>query len=249
MPVPSPHLSRLTRVMGPRHALPAAVRFISVTNLMGNTSGNRNLNGRFLAGVHRARTVNRIIHYFRGSGVVRISNGIGPTSSVRIVGARLTLTSLSAYRHTVRHMRGGTGNNSGSTGTRLTILRGYLPRLRGTNVLHTLSLDTRRGTTVHCLDFLALGPAVCVTGIGRSNFRGGPCLSRIHRVTTGRNSIIIPIYTTIRTSVTRLSSRRHSRFVRRLKLRRPNLGHIVHTNCGLLGLRACFATKIGRIHT
>lgn len=57
------------------------------------------------------------------------------------------------------------------------------------------------------------------------------------------------MYTRVRRRVSRLSSSRGSVFLRSLKLRRSKLRGLVGTDCRLLKLVDCLATKRPRIHT
>lgn len=166
--IPSPHLRILARLSGSASAIPTQMRFISVTNLIRKTDRNRKLNGRFLTGVHRISTVIRIIHYFRSSSVVRISNSMSPIHSVRIVSLRLTLTSLTRLRQQMSQIHGLT-HTSGRTRTRLTVLRGVLPILGRNGATHRIPLSRRTRTVVGPLKLLAHGPIVCTTGISRSS--------------------------------------------------------------------------------
>lgn len=250
--IPSGHLTMLTRVFNSGHVLPTTVHFMSVTNLMRNTSGNRNLNGGFLDRVHRMSTVTRIVHYFSSPGVARISNSVSPVHSVRVVGARLYLTSLRSMRGHGRHVRGVTGSNSGSTHTRLPLLRHVVRNLNRTGPIHTRNLRRRRLRVVGRLALLATGPSLCMTGVSRSRMSScstGRCMGHMRRCTGGRNTNVIIISTHVRSRVTRLSRRRSTTFLRSLNLRRSNLAGLVGTDCTLLNLVGCFATNRVRTHT
>lgn len=190
--------------------------------------------------------------------LLHVSSGTDITSPDRVrrtctlgcaISNRLTLTSLRTIRHTVRGRAGGTGNNSGSTRTLLSVFGGIRPLLTRKGTTHTTGLSTSRGGLVEDCNLVALGPAVCVTGISRSNFRGGPCLSTMHGCTANRSSVIVTLYGRVRSRVTRLSRSSGGSFLTRVSVRRTNLSRIVHNNCSLLSVRACFATNIGRIHT
>ncbi len=251
--IPSRHVGGLTRLIGPTRLIPAAIRVISVTNLIGNTSGNRNLNGGFLTGVHRASTVLRILHYFSSSGMIRISNSISPVHSGRVVSTRLRLGSLRAIRSHVRGIRGRTrAKNSGRTGRVCSILIGCGRTLRRNLSTHAIafSAHSRRGVTRR-LFLLATGPILCIYGISRTDtISNGTCIRHIHRITTHRKTSILVMTTGVRDRVTRFRScRRHRVFLRRVKLRDSNITQLVRTTCTLLGLGAFFATKPGRIHT
>lgn len=129
MAIPSRELGLLKSFCGSGGMAPTIVRFISVTNLMGNTSGKRKLKGRFLTGVHRMSTVIRIMHYFRSSGIIRMSKDVSPLHSVRAVGLRLIFSSLRVLREEVTGIAGAT-HVSGRTTGRLAFLRGMGTRLR-----------------------------------------------------------------------------------------------------------------------
>lgn len=129
MAIPSGELSILKRVCRAGGVVPTTVRFISVTKLIGKTSGKRKLKGRFLTGVHRISTVMRIMEYFRGAGVIRMSKDVSPLHSVRAVGLRLVFSSLRILREEVSGAI-GLSEGSGVTTGRLS-LRGHLgTRLR-----------------------------------------------------------------------------------------------------------------------
>lgn len=250
--IPSRHLGGLARLIGPGGAIPAAFRFASVTNVMGNTDGKRNLKGGFLTGVHRISTVYRIIHYFRSSGVARMDNGISPLSSIRAVGLRLVFTSLRSVRGHCAHVDGVTHAGSGSTIHRLRVLRGVGAALRRNGSTHAVRFAPRRRPLIGDLFLLAAGPMLCITGVSRRSMvtnKSGRVIRTIHRFTTARNTRIIAIYTHVRRRITRLSSRRGTRFLTRLNVGRSKLSRLVHGTCALLNLKACFATNRGRIHT
>lgn len=250
--IPSRHLGGLARLIRPGGAIPATFRFASVTNVMGNTDGKRNLKGGFLSRVHRMSTVYRIIHYFTSSGVARITKGISPVSSVRIVGLRLVLTSLRSIRGQVNHIDGLTGRGSGSSIFRLRVLRGLGRTFRTSGPTHAIRFARRRVGLMGNLRLLAVGPILCITGIDRSSMTSpssGRCIRRIGRFTTGSGTRMVIVYTGVRSRVTRLSKRRGRVFLRRLNVRRSNLSRLVETTCGLLKLTACFATNMRRIHT
>ncbi len=253
MDIPSDHLRGLTRVCGPGGFAPTIVRFISVTNLIGNTSGNRNLNGGFLSGVHRISTVIRIMEYFRDSSVVRIRNSMSPTHSVRAVGLRLIFSSVRVIAH---HLSGtaGTLGNSGGVRTRISFLGHLLRRLRGNGPTEDIRVGSRaRRRVVGAATLLSTGPIVCTYGVDRSSFvgkvsNGGGC-GAMRGVTRDRGTRVLPVYTTLRTRVSNLSSRRGIVFLRRLKLRHSNLSQVVRGYCTLLNLVSCLATNGSRIHT
>lgn len=251
--IPSRHLGGLTRLMRPRQVMPAAMRVMSVTKLMGNTDGNRKLNGGFLTGVHRASTVLRMLHYFSSSGMARMSKDMGPIHSGRVVSCRLRLGSLSAVSTHVRGMRGRTrAKNSGATGRACSVLIGCGRTLRRKGSTHAMGFraGSRRGVT-HRLFLLADGPMVCIYGISRTDTMGkGGCMSVIHRTMGSRSTRVLVITTGARSSVTRLRAcRSHRVFLTRMKLRRSKMTQLVGSTCGLLGLRACFATNMRRMHT
>lgn len=251
--MPSRQLAGLTRLIRPKHVMPTIYSVMSVTKLIGNTDGNRKLNGRFLNGVHRYSTVVRILHYFSGNGVIRISNSIGPMHSGRVVSARLRLGSLRAIRGHVGHMRGVTGiNNSGTTGVRCRLLLhcgSTLRRKRDTHAIVPRGSSRRRYTGRVFL--LAAGPILCIYGISSiDTTNNGRCMRRIHRTVGNRSTRLVVVSTRARTSVTRLRACRRGRvFLRSLKLGRDNYGHLVGTVCDLLGLRAFVATKRVRMGT
>lgn len=251
--MPSRHLGGLTRVRRPRHIVPAAIRVMSVTNLMGNTDGKRKLKGGFLTGVHRASTVLRMLHYFSSSGVIRISNHISPIHSGRVVSARLRVGSLRAVSDHVTGIRGRTrANNSGRTGVTCRMLYGCGRTLRRNGDTHAISFSagSRRGVT-RSLFLLASGPMVCIYGMSRTDTIGnGGCISTIHRTMGSRKTRVLIMTTGVRDRVTRFSAcRRHRVFLRRVNLRRSNITHLVGSTCGLLGLRAFLATNPSRYHT
>ncbi len=251
--IPSRQLGGLTRLIRPKHVMATAYSVISVTKLIGNTDGNRNLNGRFLNGVHRASTVVRILHYFSGSGVIRISNSMSPIHSGRVVSARLRLGSLRAVRGHVGHIRGVTGmKNSGRTGVRCSMLVRCGSTLRRKGSTHAISFrDRRRVRTTGGLFLLATGPILCIYGISSASTTGnGRCIGTIHRTIGSRGTRLLVVSTRARTSVTRLRDCRRGRvFLRSVKLGRSNYSHLVGTVCDLLALRAFVATNRVRIGT
>lgn len=252
MDIPSRELSGLTRVCTPSGFAPTAVRFISVTNLIGNTSGNRNLNGGFLDRVERISTVVRIIHYFRGSSVARISNDVSPTESVRAVGLRLVLSSLSVLTEEASD-HGGTVGNSGAVTPRIRFLRELSTRVRDNGATEDYRVDRSRTRCLGSISLLALGPIVCTYGVDSRSFTGkvssGTGCGEIRRVTTSRKTRALPVYTRARTRVTALSSRRGGVFLRSLKLRGDKLSELVRGDCRLLNLVSFLATNGGRIQT
>lgn len=251
--IPSRHLAGLTRLIRPKHVIPAAMRVISVTKLMGKTDGNRKLKGGFLTGVHRASTVLRMLHYFSSRGMARMSNDMSPMHSGRVVSARLRLGSLRAVRDHVRGMRGRTrANNSGRTGRVCSVLIGCGSTLRRNGSTHAMRFSdgSRRGVTGR-LFLLADGPIVCMYGISRTDTTAnGGCMRRMHRTMGRRGTRVLIMTTGARTSVTRLRAcRSHRVFLRRINLGRSNMGHLVGSTCRLLRLRAFVATKRVRMGT
>lgn len=251
--IPSTHLTQVSRVVPTGGVIRAAFRFASVTKVIGNTDGNRKLNGGFLRGVHRISTVIRIIHTFSSRGVARISGGISPLSSVSAVGVRLILTSLRSIGGHCTHIRGIThARGSGSSVTRFGILSGVGPILRRNGPIHDLRFSSSRRGVIGKLFLLASGPILCITGVNRSSVTSPSsyrCCRRVGGFTRSRNSRTLTIYTQARRRVTRLSSSRGRRFLRTRNIRRSNLSHLVGTSCGLLNLTAFFATNNGRAHT
>lgn len=145
--IPSREVMGLNRLCRAGGIAPTAVRFISVTKLMGNTDGKRKLKGRFLTGVERISTVMRMIHYFRSAGVVRISNSVSPTHSVRAVGLRLVFSSVRVLSHEVTGVTGRTEVSGALTG-RLRLIRTIGTRLRSNGVTEAFRMPSSSSTRV-----------------------------------------------------------------------------------------------------
>ena len=92
--VPDPRLDELARVLEPRDAVPAFVRFLDIAGLVEGASRGEGLGNQFLGEIRAVDAVAHVVRCFPDPDVVHVAGSVDPLRDVAVIETELLLADL-----------------------------------------------------------------------------------------------------------------------------------------------------------
>jgi hypothetical protein len=171
--VPDPRLETLARVLEPRDAQPAFVRFIDVAGLVAGASRGEGLGNQFLGEIRAVDAVAHVVRCFPDPDVVHVAGSVDPLRDVAVIETELLLADLELIEKAVARRQKQWQTAPREHAAERDRLTRWQEHLAAGEPLSRLDLDADERREAKALGLLTAKPVLYVANVGEAGYGGG----------------------------------------------------------------------------
>lgn len=168
VPVPDPRLDRLAKMLKPKEAEPAVIRFIDIAGLVQGASKGEGLGNQFLGNIREVDAIVHVVRCFQDAEVSHVLGEVDPARDVDIIETELLLADLEVIDRAIGKRERNWKTSPRQHADEESRLRGRRRMLASGRPLRALSLSPGDLQEMKGLGLLSGKPVLYVANVSES---------------------------------------------------------------------------------